>query len=145
MIALITDPAAQQAATVAWKRAHPLTLLAISTAISLAIISLIVMIRWLVSQSAWKYHPGKAGGFLKDEFARWGVAIGPILLIGLFLKAYIYMYRPDLDVPNTWMIYGICMIALRMIVRRLSYVKAVARHIDAAKAQARAAKAEGRG
>ncbi len=144
MIAMIADPVAQQAAAAAWKRAHPLTLLAISTVISLAIISLIVVIRWLVSKPAWRYHPGKAAGFLKDEFARWGVAIGPILLVGLFLKAYIYMYRQDLDVPNTWMIYGMCMIVIRMVIRRMPYVKAVARHIDAAKAQARAAKAEGR-
>ncbi|WP_443747616.1 hypothetical protein [Asticcacaulis solisilvae] len=145
MIALIADSAAQQAAAAAWKRAHPLTLLAISTVISLLIISLFVAVRWLVSMSAWKYHPGKAMGFLKDEFARWGVAIGPILLIGMFLKAYIYLYRQDLDTPNTWMIYGVCMIAIRIVVRRMPYVKAVARHIDAAKAEARAAKAEGRG
>lgn len=123
-----------------WRHHHPLYILAISTAITAVIISLVVLIRWWLSRAAWQYHPGGAKGFLKDEFARWGVAIGPIILVGLFLKYYIYAYRPDLDNTTTWMIYGLSMVTIRMVVRRLPYVKAVARHIDAARDKARAAK-----
>jgi len=137
-------PQQQSAASLAWQHAHPLYIIAISTVISLVIISVVVVVRWLLSKGAWPYHPRGAGGFLADEFVRWGAILVPYLLLGIIFKYYVYQMHPELSTPQTWLIFGVCAIAFRQILRRLPFVKAMARHIDAAKAQYRQAKLEGR-
>ncbi len=132
--------AEQQAASLAWQHAHPLYIIAISTVASLVIITLVVLLRWFVSKGAWQYHPGGAGGFLKDEFVRWGAMLVPYLALGITFKYYIYELHPELNVPQTWMIFAVCAIAFRLLLRRVPVIKAMARHIDAAKAQERAVK-----
>ncbi|MDV6329417.1 hypothetical protein [Asticcacaulis sp. 201] len=69
-------PAQQQAASLVWQHSHPLLMVLFSTIGTLVVVTFIVMIRWLVSQSAWKYHSAGADGFLKDEFVRWGAKTG---------------------------------------------------------------------
>ena len=133
-------PAQQQAASLAWHHSHPLLMVLFSTIGPLVVVSFIVMIRWLVSQSAWKYHPGGAGGFLKDEFVRWGAILIPYLALSIGFKVFVYDLHPELNKPEVWGGFVICAIAFRMVLRRLPFVVAMGRHIDAAKAQARAAK-----
>mgnify|MGYP000353106960 CR=1 FL=1 len=137
-------PAQQQAASLAWQHAHPLMMVLYSTLGSLVIITLIVFIRWLVSQSAWKYHPGGPAGFLKDEFVRWGAILIPYIALSVAFKIYVYDLHPELNKPEVWMGFAVCAIAFRLVLRRLPFVKAMARHIDAAKAEAKAAKLQGR-
>lgn len=128
------------AATLQWQHQHPLYILAISTGVSLVIVSIIVLLRWLFSMSAWKYHPGGAGGFLLDEFLRLGVIFGPWLILGLIFKFYVYELHPELNNPSTWGMFGAVAIVIRLFARRLPIVKAVGRHIDAARLKAREAR-----
>ena len=137
-------PAEQQAASLAWQHAHPLYIIAISTVASLVIITIVVLVRWLLSRDAWQYHPGGGRGFLKDEFVRWGAILVPYILIGITFKFYIYELHPELNTPQTWLIFAACAITLRQVLRRLPFIKAMGRHIDAAKAQAKEAKLGGR-
>ena len=133
-------PAQQQAASMAWQHAHPLYIIAISTVVSLVVITLVVLVRWLLSRGAWAYHPGGGAGFLKDEFVRWGAILVPYIFLGILFKFYVYELHPKLNTPQTWLIFAVCAIVFRQILRRLPFVKAMGRHIDAAKAQAKAAK-----
>lgn len=133
-------PQQQQAASLAWQHAHPLTLVAISTLISLIVISIIVMIRWLISASAWKYHPRGASGFLIDECVRWGAILIPYLTLSIGFKIFVYDLHPEYNKPEVWVGFVVAAILFRLFLRRLPFIKAMARHIDAAKAQARAAK-----
>lgn len=123
-----------------WQHDHVLIILAISTAISLLIVGAIVLLRWLFSMSAWKYHPAGALGFLVDEFLRLGVIYLPWLIIGLLFKFYIYELHPELNTPNTWGTFVVAAILIRMVARRLPFVKAVGRHLDAARQKAREAR-----
>lgn len=133
-------PAQQQAASMAWQHDHPLMMVAISTLISVFIIALIVLIRWLMSASAWKYHPNGAGGFLADECVRWTAILIPYLTLSIGFKIFVYDLHPEYNKPEVWMGFAVAAIAFRLLLRRLPFVKAMARHIDAAKAQAKAAK-----
>jgi hypothetical protein len=120
-----------------WMHHHPI---ANSIIFTVVIVTIIVMIRWLMNQSAWIYHPGGANGFLKDEFVRLGAIFVPWLFLASFAKYYIYDLHPELNTPQTWAIFGVCAIGTRLLLRRLPAVKAMGRHIDDAKAKARAAK-----
>ncbi|MGN6423323.1 MAG: hypothetical protein ACTHLA_08445 [Asticcacaulis sp.] len=133
-------PAQQQAASLAWQHAHPLTMVAISTIASLLIIALIVLIRWLVSASAWKYHPGGAGGFLADECVRWTAILIPYLALSIGFKIFVYDLHPEYNKPEVWAGFVVAAIAFRLFLRRLPFVKTMGRHIDAAKSQAKAAR-----
>lgn len=135
------SPAQQQAASLAWQHAHPLLMVLISTVITLIVVTLIVMIRWLVSQSAWGYHPGGASGFLKDEFVRWGAILVPYLALSIGFKFFVYDLHPEFNKPEVWMGFAVVAITFRLVLRRLPFVKAMGRHIDAAKAQAKAVRA----
>ncbi len=137
--------AQQHAAAVAFQHQHPLFIIAVSTGISILVVSVVVVIRWLTSMSAWPFHPRGAFGFLIDEAVRLGVIFVPWVFLGVFFKYYIYEIHPELNNGTTWGAFAICAIAIRMLLRRLPAVRAMARHIDAARAQARAAKAEGLG
>ncbi|MBW8733205.1 MAG: hypothetical protein JF571_02655 [Asticcacaulis sp.] len=132
--------AQRHAAAVAFQHQHPLFIIGISTGISIVIVSIIVLVRWLMSMSAWPYHPRGAAGFLIDEAVRLGVIFVPWVFLGVFFKYYIYELHPELNTGTTWGAFAICAIAIRMLLRRLPAVKAMARHIDAARAQAKAAK-----
>ncbi len=137
----MTDPhLSAQAASLAWQHAHPLLLVAFSTIGALLVISLIVILRWLFSMSAWKYHPAGAGGFLKDECVRWGAILVPWLALSIGFKIYVYDLHPELNTPAVWGVFIACAIAFRLVLRQLPPIKAMGRHIDAARAQARAAR-----
>ncbi|HEX7798842.1 MAG TPA: hypothetical protein VF402_00740 [Asticcacaulis sp.] len=131
-------PAQQHAASLAWQHAHPLMIVAISTIASLVIIALIVLIRWLVSARAWKYHPGGAGGFLGDECVRWAAILIPYLALSIGFKIFVYDLHPEYNRPQVWIGFVVAAIAFRIGLRRLPFIRAMARHIDAAKAQAKA-------
>jgi hypothetical protein len=135
------SPAQQQAASLAWQHAHPVLMVLISTGITLVVVTLIVLIRWLVSQSAWRYHPGGACGFLKDEFVRWGAILIPYLAVYIGFKVFVYNLHPEFNTPQVWGGFLVCALAFRLGLRRLPFVKAMGRHIDAAKAEARASRA----
>lgn len=133
-------PEQRQAASLAWQHAHPGLMILFSTIGTLVVVSIVVLIRWLISKPAWKYHPGGAGGFLKDELVRWGAILVPYLALGITFKFFIYEMHPELNTPQTWGIFAICAIAFRLVLRRLPFIKAMARHIDAANAKAREAR-----
>lgn len=120
-----------------WMHNHPI---ANSIIFSVVIISIIVMIRWLMSQSAWKYHPGGASGFLQDEFVRLGAIFVPWLFLGSLFKYYVYDLHPEMNNGTTWGLFAVCAIGIRLVLRRLPVIKAMGRHIDAARAKAREAK-----
>ncbi len=134
-----------QQASLAWQHAHPVTMVAISTGCALLVISLIITLRWLTSASAWKYHPGGAGGFFKDELVRWAAIIAPWLVLSITFRFYIYGLHPELNTPMVWVGFIACAIAFRFILRSLPPIKAMGRHIDAARAEAKAAKMARRG
>jgi len=137
----VNDAAAQrEAASLAWQHAHPLYILAISTIISLLIVSVIVLLRWLFSRGAWPYHPQGSGGFLKDEFLRIFAVFGPFLVVGLIFKFYVYELHPELNTPSTWGIFGVSAIVLRAVARRLPIVRAVGKHLDVARQREREAR-----
>ncbi len=134
------DHLTAQQASLAWQHAHPLLLVAFSTIGALVVISLIVLLRWLFSMSAWKYHPGGAGGFLKDEMARWGAILVPWLTLSIGFKIYVYDLHPELNKPEVWAVFIVFAILFRLLLRQLPPIKAMGRHLDAARAQARAAR-----
>ncbi len=133
-----------QAASLAWQHAHPLTMVAFSTISALVVVSLIVFLRWLGSSAAWRYHPGGASGFLKDEAARWAAILAPWLVLSIAFRFYIYDLHPELNTPAVWIGFIAIAIAFRVTLRSLPPIKAMGRHIDAARAQAKAAKASRR-
>lgn len=128
-----TDP---NATVAAWQHTHPLTMVAISTAISLIVITLIVLIRWGLSHKAWSYHPGGASGFLKDEFVRWGAILIPYLALSVGFKLFIYDVHPEWNRPEVWLGFVAVALIARRLIARLPFVRAMGRHIDLAKAQA---------
>ncbi len=134
------SPAEQEAASQAWQHAHPAMMIMFSTIGTLVVVTLIVLLRWLVSKSAWVYHPGGATGFLKDEFVRWGAILIPYLALAIAFRIYVLELHPELNTPQTWGLFALCAIAFRLLLRRLPFVKAMGRHIDEAKAKAREAK-----
>ncbi len=120
-----------------WMQTHPI---ANSIIFALVIVTIIVLIRWLMSMKAWPYHPRGAVGFLVDEAARLGAIFIPWLFLGSFFKYYIYDLHPELNTAQTWGMFAVAAIVIRMVLRRLPFIKAMARHIDAARAAEHAAR-----
>ncbi len=112
------------------------------TIMSLLIISIIACVRWLMAKGAWMYHPRGASGYLVDEILRYSLFFMPFVIIGVGIRVYFFVLHPEMK--NTPTMYACFMLILvaRLVVRRLPIAKSVARHIDAAQAQYRAAKAE---
>ncbi len=131
--------AQQQAASLAWQHSHPLMMVLFSSIGTLVVITLIVLVRWLIANKAWRFHPGGAGGFLKDEFVRWGAVIIPFLAVSIAFKIFVYDLHPEYNRPEVWIGFAVVAIGFRLLVRRLPFVKAMGRHIDAARAAARTA------
>ncbi len=114
------------------------------TIVSLTLIAIIALVRWLMSRSAWPYHPKGAGGFLVDELLRYALFFLPFVVVGIGIRVYFYLLHPELKgSPLMWACFMLMLVA-RIVVRRLPIAKAVARHIDAAKAKAREAQLAGR-
>ena len=131
---------ASQAASLAWQHSHPLMMVLFSTIGTLVVISLIVLVRWLISSRAWRYHPGGAAGFLKDECVRWAAIIVPFLVVSISFKIFVYDLHPEYNRPEVWIAFGVIAISFRLLLRRMPFIKAMGRHIDAARAAARQAK-----
>ena len=136
-------PAQQQAASLAWQHSHPLLMVLFSTIGTLVVISLIVLVRWLMSRKAWRYHPGGAGGFLKDEAVRWGAILVPYLALSIGFKVFVYDLHPEYNRPEVWGAFIAVAITFRLLLRRLPFIKAMGRHIDAARDQEKAARRAG--
>ena len=136
------DPMAGQAMMY---RQHPITMIVVSVIGASIVVTLLSIVRWLMSRGAWPYHPRGASGFLVDEIFRWFAILLPYLALAIIFRFYVYDLHPELNTPNTWAIFVGCALVFRIVLRRLPIIKAMARHIDAAKAQARAAKEQGRG
>ncbi len=135
------DPMAGQAEMY---RSHPITMIVVSVIGASIVVTLLSILRWLMSRSAWPYHPRGAGGFLVDEIVRWFAVLLPYLALAIIFRFYVYDLHPELNNPNTWAIFIACAVLFRIVLRRLPIIKAMARHIDAAKAQAREARMSGR-
>ena len=134
-------PAQQHAAaSLAWQHSHPLLMVLFSTIGTLVVISIIVLVRWLMSSKAWRYHPGGAGGFLKDEAVRWGAILVPYLVLATGFKIFVYDLHPEYNRPEVWGVFIAAAIAFRLLLRRLPVIKAMGRHIDAAREQEKAAR-----
>ena len=131
-------PAQQQAASLAWQHSHPLLMVLFSTIGTLVVISLIVLVRWLVSRKAWRYHPGGGGGFLKDEAVRWAAILVPYLALSIGFKLFVYDLHPEYNRPEVWGVFIALAITFRLLLRRLPFIKAMGRHIDAAREQEKA-------
>jgi magnesium-transporting ATPase (P-type) len=110
------------------------------TFISLIVVSLIVLIRWGMSYDAWEYHPTGAQGFLKDEAVRISVVFLPFVVIGIAVRYYFYILHPELSHSPLMYASLLMIFVVRLILRRMPFVKAVAQHIDAARAKAREVK-----
>ncbi len=121
-------------------RHHPMIMVVATVGISCVVVILVSLVRWLMSAGAWKYHPRGAVGFLIDEMARWGAILVPYLVLALIFRFYVYDLHPELNTPNVWAIFVACALVFRIVLRRLPIIKAMARHIDAAKAAQRAAR-----
>ncbi len=114
------------------------------TIISLLIIVIIALVRWLMSSNAWQYHPKGAGGFLADEVLRYALFFLPFVVIGIGIRVYFYLLHPEQKgTPLMWSCFALMLVA-RVVVRRLPIAKAVARHIDAAREKARQVRDAGR-
>lgn len=130
----------QSAAQEAFMHAHPFAMSVLPLLVVLVIISLIVLIRWLTSKSAWPYHPGGARGFLRDEIIRYGSIWLPFGVLMVAVRYYIYQYHPDyMNSPYLYVLY-LSVFVFRRLARFLPHIKEIGARIDGARDRARQAK-----
>ena len=138
---MMQDPSGQaMAQQEAFAHAHPMFMSAIPLVFALAIISIVVLVRWLMSKSAWPYHPGGGGGFLRDEIIRYASIWLPFSIAMVGVRYYIYQYHPEyMQSPYLYALY-LSIFVFRRLAGFLPHVKQIGARIDAARAKARAAK-----
>jgi hypothetical protein len=125
---------------VAQEHAHPLWSATFPLLIALGVVSVIVLLRWLFSQGAWKYHPGGSAGFLKDEIIRYASIWLPFSIIMVGVRYYIYRFHPEIAASPSFYVFYLSIILFRRLARLLPHVKQIGARIDAARAAAREAK-----
>jgi len=130
----------QSAAQAAFMHAHPLAMSVLPLVVILVIISIIVLVRWLTSKSAWPYHPGGGSGFLRDEVIRYASIWLPFAVLMVVVRWYIYQYHPEyIESPYMYALY-LSVFVFRRLARLLPHVKEIGARIDGARARAREAK-----
>jgi len=122
----------------AWQHAHPFLMVAFSTLGTLAVLTGILLVRWLVLRKAWRHHPRGALGFLRDDMVRWGVALLPLILLFILIKTIIFLYYPAYNRPQTWVLFGVIAIAYRLAVARLGWFRGFGASVDQAIGAAKA-------
>ncbi|MDC7681755.1 hypothetical protein PQU92_00575 [Asticcacaulis sp. BYS171W] len=105
------------------------------------IIAAIILVRWLMSKSAWNFHPGGANGFLYDEFLRLGAIFIPYMLIGVALRWYIYVMHPELSHSPALIGALVVIFIMRRFSRYIPFVRDAGNRIDAARAACKAGRA----
>ena len=123
-----------------WLHAHPMIMSAVPLVFALVIISIIVIVRWLMSKSAWPYHPGGASGFLRDEVIRYASIWLPFSIAMVGVRYWIYRFHPEYtESPYLYALY-LSIFVFRRLAGFLPHVREIGRRIDKARADARAAK-----
>ena len=122
----------------AWQNAHPFLMVTFSTLGTLAVLTCILLVRWLVLRKAWRHHPRGAFGFLKDDLLRWGVALLPLIVLFILIKTIIFVYHPELNRPRTWFLFGAIAIAYRLAVSRQGLFRGLCASVDHAIGAAKA-------
>ena len=121
--------------------AHPMIMAAIPLAFALVIISIIVLVRWLMSKSAWPFHPRGAGGFLRDEIIRYASIWLPFSIAMVGVRYWIYRYHPEyMESPYLYALY-LSIFVFRRLAGFLPHVREIGARIDGARRAAREAKA----
>ena len=133
--------AAQQTQQAAMFHAHPAMWAAFPLALVVVIISIVILVRWQMSKKAWPYHPGGAGGFLKDEVVRYGSIWLPFAIVMVGVRYYIYRFHPEfIQSPYLYAMYA-SIFVFRRLAGFLPHVREIGARIDKARADARAAAA----
>ena len=128
---------------VAMMHAHPAFWAAMPLVAAIVVISLFVVIIWLTRKSAWPYHPGGAMGMLRDEAIRYGSIWLPFAIVLVAVRYYVYAFHPEYtESPYLYVLY-LSVFVFRRFARLLPHVKEIGARVDAARAAARAAKAQG--
>jgi hypothetical protein len=104
------------------------------------VIALIILGRWYFSRSAWPFHPGGSSGFLKDEFLRLGAIFIPYVIVMLGYRYYVYDVNPALIKSPIAIVVLLSVVVFRRMSRYIPFVRKAGARIDAARAEARAAK-----
>jgi len=129
-----------EAQQIAMYHAHPMLWAAVPLVMAVLIISLFVVIVWLMRKSAWPYHPGGAGGMLRDEAIRYASIWLPFAVVLVGVRYYVYAFHPEyVTSPYLYALY-LSVFVFRRLARLLPHVKEIGARIDAARAAARAAK-----
>ena len=124
----------------AWLHAHPMAMSAVPLVFALVIISIVVLVRWSMSKSAWPYHPGGSTGFLKDEAARYASIWLPFAIVMVVVRFYIYQFHPEFtESPYMYALY-LSVFVFRRLSGFLPHVRQIGARLDTARAKARAAK-----
>ena len=132
--------AAAMAGRIAEEHAHPLLYATFPLAVAIGIIAVIVLIRWLTSQSAWPYHPGGSRGFLMDEIKRYASIWLPFAIAMVVFRYYVYRFNPELAASPYFYAVFLSVILFRRLARLLPHVKEIGARVDGARARAREAK-----
>ncbi len=129
----------QSEAQLAFMHEHPLAMSVLPLVFVLFIISIVILVVWLMRQKAWKYHPGGAGGMLKDEIVRYGSIWLPFSIVMVGVRYYIYKFHPEYETsPYIYALY-LSVFVFRRLARYLPHVREISARIDKARADARAA------
>ena len=131
--------AAQQAQQAALFHAHPAMWSIFPLLFVVVVISIIILVRWLMSKRAWPYHPGGSSGFLRDEVIRYASIWLPFAILMVAVRYYIYRFHPELtSSPYIYTLY-LSVFVFRRLARFLPHVKEIGARIDGARAKAKAA------
>ena len=131
--------AAQQIQKAALFHAHPAMWSILPLLFVVVVVSIIILVRWQMSKSAWPYHPGGASGFLRDEIIRYASIWLPFAILMVAVRYYIYRFHPELtSSPYLYALY-LSVFVFRRLARFLPHIREIGARIDGARAKARAA------
>ena len=119
---------------------HPALWAIIPLVFALVIISIFVLVRWLMSKSAWPYHPGGSMGFLRDEIVRYASIWLPFSIVMVGVRYYIYAFHPEYTQSPYLSALYLSVFVFRRLAGFLPHVKEIGARIDAARRAAREAK-----
>ncbi len=135
---------APMSAQLAMMHAHPIFWSVVPLAVVILVISIAILVVWLLRQKAWKYHPGGAGGMLKDEIVRYGSVWLPFAVLMVVVRYWIYKFHPEYETSPLLYVLYLSVFVFRRLARYLPHVKEIGARIDKARADARAAEEAGR-
>ncbi len=115
---------------------QPLLMAVIPFVTATLVIAAIIFGRWFANKKAWPYHPGGAQGFLHDEFLRLGAIFIPYAVVMVGVRFYIYDYHPEIMRSPYFYVALLSVFGFRRLANYLPFVRAAARRIDGARAEA---------